>query len=107
VPCPPPTSPLFPYTTLFRSLTIDPNRFDFLWVVDFPLLSLDKEQNRWYSSHHPFTAPVAEDIPLLKTDPKKVRGQHYDIVVNGCELGGGSIRIHTPDVRRTAPGALG
>ena len=81
-------------------LTIDPNRFDFLWVVDFPLLSFDKEQNRWYSSHHPFTAPVAEDIPLLKTDPKKVRGQHYDVVVNGVELGGGSIRIHQPDVQK-------
>ncbi len=82
-------------------LTIPVDRFDFLWVVDFPLLSFDKEQNRWYSSHHPFTAPVAEDIPLLKTDPKKVRGQHYDIVVNGVELGGGSIRIHQPQVQKT------
>jgi aspartyl-tRNA synthetase len=82
-------------------LAIDPNRFDFLWVVDFPLLSFDKEQNRWYSSHHPFTAPVAEDIALLKTDPKKVRGQHYDVVVNGVELGGGSIRIHRPDVQKS------
>jgi aspartyl-tRNA synthetase len=81
-------------------LVIDANRFDFLWVVDFPLLSFDKEQNRWYSSHHPFTAPVAEDIPLLKSDPKKVRGQHYDVVVNGVELGGGSIRIHQPDVQK-------
>jgi aspartyl-tRNA synthetase len=82
-------------------LNIPANRFDFLWVVDFPLLSFDKEQNRWYSSHHPFTAPVAEDIPSLKSDPKKVRGQHYDIVVNGVELGGGSIRIHQPDVQKT------
>ncbi len=82
-------------------LQIPADRFDFLWVVDFPLLSFDKEQNRWYSSHHPFTAPVAEDIPFLKTDPKKVRGQHYDIVVNGVELGGGSIRIHQPDVQKT------
>jgi len=82
-------------------LTIPADRFDFLWVVDFPLLSFDKEQNRWYSSHHPFTAPVAEDIPFLKTDPKKVRGQHYDVVVNGVELGGGSIRIHQPDVQKT------
>jgi aspartyl-tRNA synthetase len=81
-------------------LTIPADRFDFLWVVDFPLLSFDKEQNRWYSSHHPFTAPVVEDIPMLKTDPKKVRGQHYDIVVNGVELGGGSIRIHRPDVQK-------
>ena len=82
-------------------LKIPADRFDFMWVVDFPLLSFDKEQNRWYSSHHPFTAPVAEDIPLLKTDPKKVRGQHYDIVVNGTELGGGSIRIHQPDLQKT------
>jgi aspartyl-tRNA synthetase len=82
-------------------LVIDPKRFEFLWVVEFPLLGFDREQNRWYSSHHPFTAPVAEDIPLLKTDPKKVRGQHYDIVVNGVELGGGSIRIHQPDVQKT------
>jgi aspartyl-tRNA synthetase len=82
-------------------LTIEPNRFDFLWVIEFPLLGFDREQNRWYSSHHPFTAPVAEDIPLLKTDPKKVRGQHYDVVVNGVELGGGSIRIHQPDVQKT------
>jgi aspartyl-tRNA synthetase len=82
-------------------LTMPANRFDFLWVIDFPLLSFDKEQNRWYSSHHPFTAPVAEDIPMLKTEPKKVRGQHYDIVVNGVELGGGSIRIHQPDVQKT------
>ena len=70
-------------------------------MIEFPLLGFDREQNRWYSSHHPFTAPVTEDVPLLKTDPKKVRGQHYDIVVNGVELGGGSIRIHQPDVQRT------
>ena len=81
-------------------LLVPGDRFDFLWVVDFPLLSFDKENNRWYSSHHPFTAPVAEDIALLKSDPKKVRGQHYDIVVNGTELGGGSIRIHQPDVQK-------
>src|SRR5688500_941684 len=83
-------------------LKIDPTRFDFLWVVEFPLLGFDREQNRWYSSHHPFTAPVTEDIPLLKSEPKKVRGQHYDIVVNGVELGGGSIRIHQPDVQKTS-----
>jgi aspartyl-tRNA synthetase len=81
-------------------LAIDSSRFDFLWVVDFPLLTFDKEQNRWYSSHHPFTAPVAEDVALLLTDPRKVRGQHYDIVVNGIELGGGSIRIHQPEVQK-------
>ena len=82
-------------------LVIPADKFNFLWVIEFPLLGFDREQNRWYSSHHPFTAPVAEDIALLKTDPKKVRGQHYDIVVNGVELGGGSIRIHQPDVQKT------
>ena len=82
-------------------LVIDPHQFNFLWVIEFPLLGFDREQNRWYSSHHPFTAPVTEDIPLLKTDPKRVRGQHYDVVVNGVELGGGSIRIHQPDVQKT------
>jgi aspartyl-tRNA synthetase len=82
-------------------LVIPANQFNFLWVIEFPLLGFDREQNRWYSSHHPFTAPVREDIPLLKTDPKKVRGQHYDVVVNGVELGGGSIRIHQPDVQKT------
>jgi aspartyl-tRNA synthetase len=81
-------------------LAFPANRFDFLWVVDFPLLAFDKEQNRWYSSHHPFTAPVPEDVSLLTSDPKKVRGQHYDIVVNGVELGGGSIRIHQPDLQK-------
>ena len=82
-------------------LHIPSDQFDFLWVIDFPLLSFDKEQNRWYSSHHPFTAPVPEDVPFLKSEPKKVRGQHYDIVVNGTELGGGSIRIHQPELQKT------
>ena len=82
-------------------LVLDPKQFNFLWVIEFPLLGFDRELNRWYSSHHPFTAPVTEDIPLLKADPKKVRGQHYDIVVNGVELGGGSIRIHQPAVQKT------
>ena len=82
-------------------LVIPADQFNFLWVIEFPLLGFDREINRWYSSHHPFTAPVAEDIALLTTDPKKVRGQHYDVVVNGVELGGGSIRIHQPDVQKT------
>ena len=81
-------------------LVVPQNQFNFLWVVDFPLLSFDKEMNRWYSTHHPFTAPVAEDIPFMASDPKKVRGQHYDVVVNGVELGGGSIRIHQPEVQK-------
>lgn len=81
-------------------LKIDPDQYEFLWVVDFPLLSFDKEMNRWYSSHHPFTAPVEEDSQWITEDPRRVRGQHYDIVVNGVELGGGSIRIHQPELQR-------
>ncbi len=81
-------------------LTISPTQYNFLWVVDFPLMSYDEESGRYLSTHHPFTSPVAEDIPLLQTEPQKVRGQHYDIVLNGVELGGGSIRIHQPDVQK-------
>ena len=74
--------------------------WNFLWVVDFPLITFDRDANRYVSTHHPFTAPLPEDIPLLDTDPTKVRGQHYDIVLNGVELGGGSIRIHQPDLQK-------
>ena len=81
-------------------LTIDPADYKFLWVIEFPLMLFDEEQGRFVASHHPFTAPVEEDIPLLDSDPKKVRGQHYDLVLNGVELGGGSIRIHQPDVQK-------
>ena len=66
----------------------------FLWVVDFPLVEWNKDENRWDAVHHPFTAPKDEDVPLLESDPGKVRAKAYDIVLNGCELGGGSIRIH-------------
>jgi len=75
-------------------LEIAPDRYEFLWVVDFPLMTFEEDQGRYVASHHPFTAPVAEDNELLDTDPKMVRGQHYDLVLNGVELGGGSIRIH-------------
>ncbi|RKX34896.1 MAG: aspartate--tRNA ligase [Verrucomicrobia bacterium] len=81
-------------------LEIPADRYDFLWVVDFPLMSFDEEQNRFVATHHPFTAPVIEDLSLLDSDPKAVRGQHYDLVLNGVELGGGSIRIHQPDLQK-------
>ncbi len=81
-------------------LEIPEDRYDFLWVVDFPLMSFDEEQNRFVASHHPFTSPVPEDIGLLDSDPKAVRAQHYDLVLNGVELGGGSIRIHQPDLQK-------
>jgi aspartyl-tRNA synthetase len=81
-------------------MTIRADQWNFLWVVDFPLMSYDEEHKRYVATHHPFTAPVAEDAKLLDTDPKAVRGQHYDVVLNGMELGGGSIRIHSPAVQK-------
>jgi len=77
-------------------LTLRPDQWNFLWVVDFPLMSHDEERGGFVATHHPFTAPVPEDVALLDSDPKAVRGQHYDVVLNGMELGGGSIRIHQP-----------
>lgn len=81
-------------------LSISKNQYNFLWVVDFPLMIYDEEAGRHLAGHHPFTAPVNEDIPLLDTDPLAVRGKHYDIVLNGWELGGGSIRIHQPELQK-------
>ncbi len=81
-------------------LTIDPAVWDFFWVIEFPLMVYDDEAGRFVSAHHPFTAPVLEDRHLLDEDPKLVRGQHYDLVLNGIELGGGSIRIHQPDLQQ-------
>jgi aspartyl-tRNA synthetase len=77
-------------------LVVPAGQWNFLWVVDFPLMTYDEESKRFVATHHPFTAPVPEDVPLLDTHPRQVRGQHYDIVLNGMELGGGSIRIHQP-----------
>ncbi len=73
--------------------------FHFLWVVDFPLFLKD-EEGRLESAHHPFTAPHPADVDLLYQSPSDVRGQHYDLVLNGSEIGGGSIRIHQPDIQQ-------
>jgi aspartyl-tRNA synthetase len=70
------------------------DRFEFLWVTDFPLLEYNDEDRRWYSMHHPFTSPLDEDIARLESDPGAVRAKAYDLVLNGSEIGGGSVRIH-------------
>ena len=77
----------------------DPSTFDFLWIVDFPLLEYSEEDQRYYSVHHPFTRPNDEDLPLLESDPLSVRSYAYDIVLNGYELGGGSLRIYDCDMQ--------
>ncbi len=86
---------------------IDKKRFNFLWVCDFPLLEYDHEQKRHTAVHHPFTAPNEEDIPLMDTEPGKMRSRAYDLVLNGTEIGGGSIRIHQKEMQERVFAALG
>jgi len=76
-----------------------PDEFAPLWVVDFPLLEWDLETNRYHAMHHPFTSPKPEDIALLETDPGKARANAYDLVLNGNEIGGGSVRIYNRDLQ--------
>ena len=78
---------------------IDESVFAFLWVVDWPLFEYDEAEGRYYAAHHPFTRPFDEDLELMNTNPKEVRAQAYDIVLNGYELGGGSLRIYEPDLQ--------
>ena len=78
---------------------LDKNEYRFVWVTEFPLLECSEEENRFTAMHHPFTMPMDEDIPLLDTDPGAVRAKAYDIVLNGNEIGGGSVRIHQDDIQ--------
>ena len=79
---------------------IDQNRYDFLWVVDFPLFEWNAEENRYEPAHHLFTAPTDDSIPLLDTDPSKAQSQHYDLVINGNEVASGSVRIHQWEIQQ-------
>jgi aspartyl-tRNA synthetase len=85
----------------------DSKVFKPLWVVDFPLLEWDEDSNRFYAMHHPFTSPKPDDIPMLDTDPGKVRANAYDLVINGVEIGGGSIRIHNKQLQKRMFEVLG
>jgi aspartyl-tRNA synthetase len=78
----------------------DPEVFRPLWVVDFPLLEWDEETRRFHAMHHPFTSPYKEDLELFRSDPGKVRAIAYDLVINGVEIGGGSIRIHDEELQK-------
>lgn len=85
----------------------DKNNYKCLWVVDFPLLEKDEELNRFFAKHHPFTSPKPEDIPMLDTNPGAVRANAYDMVINGVEIGGGSIRIHNSELQKKMFSVLG
>ncbi|MCL2072822.1 MAG: aspartate--tRNA ligase [Marinilabiliaceae bacterium] len=85
----------------------DKNKYAPLWVVDFPLLEWDNETDRFYAKHHPFTSPKNEDIPLLETTPEVVKANAYDLVINGVEIGGGSIRIHNQELQKKIFNILG
>ncbi len=82
-----------------RLKLIDESMFNFLWVTDFPLVEWNADEKRYDAMHHPFTAPLDEDIPFMESEPLKVRAKAYDIVLNGAEIGGGSIRIHRSDIQ--------
>ncbi|HEU5117166.1 MAG TPA: aspartate--tRNA ligase [Isosphaeraceae bacterium] len=85
----------------------DPKSFHYSWITKFPLLAWDAEENRYVAEHHPFTMPLPEDVPLLDTDPAKVRAQAYDLVINGEEAAGGTIRIHDPAIQAKVFSLLG
>jgi aspartyl-tRNA synthetase len=84
-----------------------PGDMNFSWVVEFPMFEYDGEEKRWVAMHHPFTAPRPQDLGLLSTDPRAARAQAYDLVINGSEAGGGTIRIHDNGVQKQVFGLLG
>ena len=86
---------------------IDRDEFNFVWITDFPLVEWDHEKKRYTAVHHPFTAPLDSDIGMIETHPEKVRSRAYDLVLNGIEIGGGSIRIHQQEIQKLVFGALG
>jgi aspartyl-tRNA synthetase len=86
---------------------IPEGKWNFLWVTDFPLLEFSEDEQRFVAVHHPFTSPMAEDVGLLDTDPGKARARAYDLVLNGNEIAGGSIRIHTSELQSKMFGLLG
>jgi aspartyl-tRNA synthetase len=90
-----------------RTGIIPEDSHNFLWVLDFPLLEYDEEEKRYFAMHHPFTSPREEDLELMEKDPGAVRARAYDMVLNGVEIGGGSIRIHSRDIQERMFGALG
>ena len=90
-----------------RHNLFDPNDLRFLWITEFPMFEWSKDESRWNAAHHPFTSPHEEDLDKLKTDPAACRSKAYDLVLNGIELGSGSIRIHRGDVQSKVFSALG
>ncbi len=90
-----------------RHQLLDPKDLRLLWVTDFPMFEWDAEEERWQAAHHPFTSPFEEDIPLLETDPARVRSKAYDLVISGVEIASGSIRIHRRDVQSKIFSAIG
>ena len=86
---------------------IDKDKYDVLWVTEFPMFEWSEEENRYMAVHHPFTAPMTEDLELCETDPSKARAKAYDLVINGQESGGGSIRIHSRDIQKKMFNILG
>jgi aspartyl-tRNA synthetase len=86
---------------------LDPGVYKFTWVIDFPLLEHNEEEGRWFSMHHPFTSPMADDIDKMESDPGAVRARAYDLALNGSEIAGGSIRIHDPAMQRRVFALLG